>query len=337
MFESILINLTTGLIGAIGASCVVFFSAQIRNWYLNRKFQISGHYLTSFEDIVDGETVTAKAPANINQNGVNIKGETELTPGKSWVIEGKVSTNGIYGVYFAKSIYDTGVGNFFLQKNSNGDLEGIWSGFDHENKMINSGKYFFHKKIKINVFIDTKGKYTTNILDLSSRTLGVDYLTKNDFTDQDVVFVACDKKTNKFLGFSRSKYLNESSLKKELKNKEISQFKDIVYSSQKDKLVIINTVAVEPFFQGRGIGRKIVKETIQSEPLNEAEVIISTAWKGKKGVNIGGVLSSLGFVNCHEFPKFWHEESKELNYKCPDCGIPCNCSAVMFKHIKSNN
>jgi ribosomal protein S18 acetylase RimI-like enzyme len=89
---------------------------------------------------------------------------------------------------------------------------------------------------------------------------------------------------------------------------------------------IIGNVATDPDYQRRGIGHTITAGLISELRKLGAELIVASAWKSNKGVNIGGVFAKLGFKTVTEIPSFWK------GVPCIQCDPKeCNCSAVIFE------
>jgi len=71
MWEKILVGLIAG--GLVSA--FYYVKNKIQDKYLERKFPISGEYITKFEDEKDGKKVLCVAPATLKQKGNKVYGE----------------------------------------------------------------------------------------------------------------------------------------------------------------------------------------------------------------------------------------------------------------------
>ena len=329
-FKSFFSDWLSGIIGALFAGIVLIIPKAIRRFYLNKKYPIKGDFITYYEDISGGQKCTLSAPATISQKGLDIKGKTTLELGKTWILEGKISDGNVYGVYYAESPFDTGIGNFFLEINATGDLDGIWSGYDHVNKLINSGRYLFKRTPKIQIQSMTDD-YRTNVLQLSSRLLGKGYLPTISQSDKNKIVSLVAISSKKLIGFAHAKITEKDDLNVILKNPQIDIPPDLKLADETGTLGFLKTVCVEPDFQGRGVATILIKECLNNLVTLGAETLICIAWKNSAGVQIGGVLSKLGFREWITLDKFWAEESISQNFSCPVCGNPpCNCSAVIY-------
>jgi GNAT superfamily N-acetyltransferase len=329
-FKSFFSEWLSGIIGALFAGTVLIISKEIRRFYLNKKYPIKGDFITYYEDVSGGQKCTLSAPATIRQKGLDINGETTLEFGKTWTLEGKIGDKYVYGVYHAEAPFDAGIGNFFLGINSPDDLDGIWSGYDHENNIITSGRYWFKRIPKIQIQSITESYYG-NVLELSSRLLGKGYLPNIPRLDKNktVLLVALSSKT--FIGFAYARITEKNNLNGILKNRTIDIPPDIKLADERGTLGLLKTVCVEPDSQGRGVATILIKECLNNLVTLGAETLISIAWKSSAGVQIGGVLSKLGFREWITLDKFWAEESISQNFSCPVCGNPpCSCSAVIY-------
>lgn len=329
-FNSFFSEWLSGIIGALFAGIVLIISKAIRHFYLNKKYPIKGDFIAYYEDISGGQKCTLSAPTTIHQKGLDIKGKTTFELGKTWILEGKISDGNVYGIYHAESPNDSGKGNFFLQINATGDLDGIWSGYDHENKLITSGHYLFKRIPKIQIKSITES-YHGSVLALSSRLLGKGYLPDIPQLDKNKTVLLVALSSKKFIGFAYARITEKDDLNVILKNRTIDIPPDLKLADERGTLGLLKTVCVEPENQGRGVATILIKECLNNLVTLGAETFICIAWKSSAGVQIGGVLSKLGFREWITLDKFWAEESISQNFSCPVCGNPpCNCSAVIY-------
>ncbi len=65
----------------------------ILNHFLNKKYNLSGEYITRYEDIINGEKKMFTAPAKLKQKGNTIEGETRFPYDKDrdWILKGTIS------------------------------------------------------------------------------------------------------------------------------------------------------------------------------------------------------------------------------------------------------
>lgn len=108
-------NIFIGLLGAAIVSFLTYSIEFIKNKKIERKFPLSGNYITKYEDLANGERVVTTALANLKQRGNKVKGKTWFE-GRTWILEGTViiETGNIYGVYYSESPWDKSIGEFFL-------------------------------------------------------------------------------------------------------------------------------------------------------------------------------------------------------------------------------
>jgi len=119
----------------------------IQNFIINRRYMLSGRYLSRFFDVVEGQNVIQKSEVLLRQSGKHISAVDKLSDARSWQLRGEVYRGGrVCGIYYAKSSNDAGVGSFFFQTKSD-DLEGWWAGFDSANGSTTSGEYSLRRRI----------------------------------------------------------------------------------------------------------------------------------------------------------------------------------------------
>ena len=320
-------------VATVGGGAMMLYSKLITRFNqikLEKKYPISGEYLSIFEDIVNGNVVNIKAPVLLNQKGRKIEGYTKLDSRK-WILEGKISDAGyIYGLYYAESIHDKGVGNFFLEFTNNGNLEGIWSGYDSINKKIVSGKYIFKKK-PIIVIKKVESNNLSAILHIADKQLGKDFINTEDFIQDNFLKFQAEI-NNKIVGFITSKELTIDEIYAripQLKEKKFKQFNVI------DKVSFIGSVATDPEYEGLGVA-SVLFEHILNELERKKNIIFMIGWKSIKGINIEGIAKRNGFDAIMEIEEFWKEDSIKNQYDCPICKNPCVCSAIIYvRHLNN--
>lgn len=326
-------NWASGVAGAAAAGCSVWTVKSIRAAWINRQFPVGGSYMTSFEDISNGEEIISVAPATVRQKGRVLKGKTFID-NKAWSLEGEITEGGyIYGYYAAISPHDKGVGNFFLEMRDSGNMEGFWSGFDAENKVVTSGRYSLRRVPAFRIR-RAGAADIPQLLALSAGTLGEGYietlLESRSGREKDGLFsVAIVKK--KPIGYCFAYNVASEDWGKITKGKDVRLPIDVRHAMGEGHLAIIQTIAVDPEMQGCGIGNALFEYTLDKLSKRGIKRYVSLAWKSSEGTNIEGLLVRHGFQLFAEFEQFWKEDSIEAGYECPACGHPCNCSAVLYK------
>lgn len=298
----------------------------------SKKLNISGKYITMYEDNDSGRIITRKAPAELKVIGSNVRGKTWFGENKAWKIVGKVyQKKRITGVYYANDILDDGMGTFYLEVKSPSILEGYWGGYDSDNKQLFSGKYIF-KKMFDQYYIRkaTKNDFTS-LIKMSNEQLGEDYLS-TDLLTQTLnptssfrCNVIINKLNNKVLGFSLNEVIEPKKLDEIMKNKAtINEF------SLEEKIGYIKTVVIDKKFEGFGLSTALLTHCIKEFEKEGIKRFISTAWKHCGVINIGGVLTRLGFIKRIEIPDYWYEDSIKEKFQCPQCGNPCHCTCAIY-------
>ncbi|MGB8412677.1 MAG: GNAT family N-acetyltransferase [Candidatus Binatus sp.] len=315
-------------------------SGRVKDLYINRKYPIAGTYLTHYEDIAEGKKVINVASARLKQRGFKIWGETELSPGKGWELDGTLRKGGhFYGVYTATSPHDSGVGNFFLSVNNKGDMSGIWSGYDNESRSVEAGTYEFRRMLEI-VIEPLSTSDEAAVLDLAARVLGDDYLpvtiaaveaNSREAILFDVAKIKTRGRSGIVAGFVLAKMIQRGEHSFLFKGFNVAIPADIDHANTNGKLGLLQTVGVEPLYQMRGIGSLLIKQAMTELHARGAETLLSTAWKAHDGIHAHSALTRAGFVPFETIEKFWLHESEKQGYSCPSCGNPCHCTAVLYK------
>lgn len=361
-------NILVGIAAALFVGLAVRAKNHLHNVYIERRYPISGEYLTTFEDEIDGEKTTVSAPAQIEQKGRKIIGTT-IIPGedRKWNLEGELHNNGyVNGIYFAPDPHDRGIGNFFLYVNHDGRMNGIWSGYDEINDKISSGRYTFVPTFDSYNVRSIKEKDIPAVIDLSEDGLGKDYLSvdtlEKSLDDESPYFALVAELET---GFEK-----ERSLAIKLAGKVLDQTPDIQHDAPQNadsaqiigfsvgaifdqeeldsylntsrdnlplalqtakKIGVLRTIAVDKQFQGRGVGTKLAEKRIQRFQKEGVTAFCAVGWEEDGNVNISGLMDYFGFKKELRIEDYWKEDSIENDYRCKSCGEPpCTCSAVIF-------
>jgi len=336
MIEKIIISLGENLVvAAIGGALTLMFGAIVskyKRFRLENKYPLAGDYLSEYEDVVKGEKLKIKAPVHLGQKGRCIEGTTQLD-GRTWILNGEISDDGyLYGIYHAESVHDKGVGNFFLEIDIDGDMEGLWSGYDSINKTIMSGRYSFIRKPTLTIEKISQ-QHIPAVLNIAEKQLGAAYINVGDLLSKDNV-AAFASVEGKIAGFCTGKRISLQQLYEnipQLENKKMKQLEAV------EDLGILASVATDPSYSGRGIGSALVGYCIDELEKKGLNVLVMTGWKSDKGVHIGSIAKNHGFEAILEVPEFWKEDSIRNQYACPSCGQPpCLCTALVYVRHSQN-
>lgn len=326
LFNSLLEELIIAAFGGVFVLIATKTISKFKKLKLEKKYPISGKYLSSYEDELDGKKVVIKAPVVLSQNGHRIKGITEFE-GRTWILSGELSSYGyIHGIYHAESVHDRGIGNFFLEFMIDGDMRGLWSGYDSVNKIIQSGKYSFTKIPEI-LITKIKTNQIPNVISIAEKQLGEAYISIDDLKNEDNIAIVASV-DGKIVGFCVGKVELITDIYKripQLAEKKLQQFEVI------KSVGLIASMATDPDFTGRGIGDKLLGDCIEKLKNSGSKTLLMNGWKSENGIHIGSLAKKYGFKEILEIKNFWYEDSKIHRYKCPSCGEPpCKCGAVIF-------
>jgi ribosomal protein S18 acetylase RimI-like enzyme len=306
----------------------------IKEYLLNRKYNLSGEYLTTYEDNQRGARVVVKAIATLKQKGKTITGKTgETVHGqadrKEWELKASVVRDRyITGYYANVDILQHGIGTFFLKIENNLDLEGSWSGYDEENNQVSSGKYVFRKTVPVQIRNIKRSEYNT-VLNLGSGYLGDGYVLGLLHEERYETLVA--EYNGEVVGFVSFGLLDQNDVPAPLFSELINKDHGLRKAHKGKGVYLLVSACVEKKWRGRGIGVKLLKEAIGTIRARKPSFILSMAWKYDGKVHSEGMLIQQGFEQVKEIQNFWKQFSEENNAKCPICGIPCTCSAVVYR------
>lgn len=330
MIENLLASLSENLLtAAIGGAVTLLFGASVqkyKRYRLEKMYPIAGNYLSEYEDVVAGKKSVAKAPVKLMQRGRSIEGTTKLD-GRTWILKGEVSDDGyLFGIYHAESVHDKGVGNFFLEINIDGNMNGLWSGYDAINKTILSGRYSFVRSPTVSIEKITKRQIPA-VLSIADKQLGAAFINiEGLLSDENISAFASI--SEKIIGFCTGKQIPLQKLYEDipqLKSMKLRQLEAV------ENLGMVASVATDPSYSGRGIGTALVEYCIHQLEARGLNVLVMTGWKSNEGIHIGSIADKHGFEKLLEVADFWKEDSLNKGYSCPSCGEPpCHCSAVVY-------
>lgn len=326
-------DVTLALTGAAAGSALVWLARRLNNMAAERKYSISGEYKAEYHDTVDSERKIQGGTVTLKQKGLHVNGEHfDPESNRSWRLTGEIdkNTGHMFGYYKARSHLDSGLGVFIFEQLTTETLEGIWAGYDSKNRNINQGGYTLTKRLPIHIR-RAKKKDIIKILHLACNTLGDGYISDQDLLDhleKSYVYVALHQK--KIIGFALCRTIPKNGLMTELKNNKYTLPSDLKMANRNGTIGLLQSIATDPQFQGKGVGRRLVDRCLSALERAGAKQVLSVGWKTDT-IHIGTVLSSCGFAERKTFKAFWKDESLQKQYDCPQCGTPpCECEAVLF-------
>lgn len=344
-------ELFIGIIGAVIATGYSLIKKHLKNKKEEAKFPVAGKYISTYEDIENGKVVLNTAPVTLYQKGHYVYGTTVFNNDRTWLIEGQLNEKGhLVATYNAEDMLDTGGGNIFLKIDINREMHGLWSGYDHVNDIITSGRYVFKPMVTEFSIRNLENKNIVQCIKIADEQLGEGYFTEEDISlalndDGDflcsVIIAEDSKQKDEVIGFAFNKLLTVEQFAKELKVEE-KTLPSFVKNIQNGKIAVIKTVVIAEKHQGKGLGYKLIKH-ICEENFTDIEVIACIGWKKAEivtqdpeilsangVVNIGNVLLYNEFEALLELKEHWLEESQNENFACPHCGDICHCSAMIY-------
>ncbi|MBS0234248.1 MAG: GNAT family N-acetyltransferase [Proteobacteria bacterium] len=291
---------------------------------------MSGTYLSFFEDIDKGKRVVVSSVAELKQRGKSISISNELSTGRSWTLDGTILPGGhISGVYSADATFDEGVGTFYLRIQNN-DLDGLWSGYDHINRITNSGRYWFRKMKSVDIE-NAVASDITDILAISTKVFGNGYLGDLDrFIDSPHSSLLVAKSKKKIAGFCLS-YLNPKPLEDVVDGYNGPIPDDVMHANNGGRLGLIKSIAVDPRYWRRGVGSRLFSEAENELKRLGAECAIVPAWVYRDTANIGGILKRHGYDFWFWNRTYWKHACENREFTCVKFDGQCNCSVAFYK------
>jgi len=98
----------------------------------------------------------------------------------------------------------------------------------------------------------------------------------------------------------------------------------------RDTVLLLDVAAVLPAARGRGLYTALLADRLAWGARHGAAYAVAFGWTPPDGCHIAPAMARAGFVAHAEVPLFFHETSLLNGARCPSCGNPCVCAAVLF-------
>jgi GNAT superfamily N-acetyltransferase len=362
-------NVVVGVGAALLVGLAVRAKDLARDKYLERQYPIAGEYVTTWEQEVDGESITESAVATLSQRGRDVVGRSEM-PGSDieWKFEGEVSETGyLNGIYYSTNPHSTSIGNFFFHIHHDGELEGLWSGYQERNDRLNSGRYRFVPVLDAYEVRPVDRGHVPAVVDIAEQQLGSKDRSGEWFgsvlDDDGPGFAHVARMDTEFqsgtslAGNLTSTFLGETSEIREsgpgdpvasealgfcvgrvLEQAEFEEYIRLPESElsgalrQAESVGVVDAVAVKEGFEKRGIGTTLLGECIDECVDRGATALFAVGWETDEGVNVRGLMNYFGFRELTRVEGCWADpDATGDDPPCETCGeSPCTCTAVVY-------
>lgn len=336
-----IVGLTSSLLlGCIGAALTYLLRLAIR---LTRErldqdlFPVSGTFVTEFEDLEDGLPVLRRATTVLRQKGTEVFGlTTELGSGRSWHLKGSVERGGfLHGAYTADDPHDAGRGTFFFSIGTEeGELDGLWAGYDSRISGIAGGRYRLRRRPDLELRKATPDDAAA-IVALLGGALGERYVRLEQIRalladeNRGAAGVAVSQ-SGELVGAVTSSWLRPSELRDHLPAGQEGLVEELDFLEYHARAGHIEAVAVAPAYRGRGLATQLVERAVGTLEDGGATAVISFGWEAEGQCAIAGILQSQGFGLARRVENFWGRDNQEEDYDCPSCGDRCRCAGLVF-------
>jgi GNAT superfamily N-acetyltransferase len=96
------------------------------------------------------------------------------------------------------------------------------------------------------------------------------------------------------------------------------------------RLGLLQSVAVKDGCRGRGVGTALSRAIVECLQGDGATAVLAISWESGAKNSSGRMLEAVGFRRLAHIEEFWKEDSLRRGYRCPRCGNPCRCAAVLY-------
>lgn len=329
--SNILSELITGAVGGIVVATFTFGSRVYGRKKIESKFPLGGEYISFFEDIVNGEVVVVPSLASVKQRGSSVKLTNTMEGGRSWSLEGTLLPGGhISGVYSADAAYDDGVGSFYLKVGPH-ELDGMWNGYDHDNKQTTSGRYWFRRLFDCQIAKYDRS-YLNDILHTSTNAFGSGYVDHNSILKNDRSYAIVALVDGEFAGYCFG-YIEEPKSINALIGQDLPVLPDDVRMADEEGVLgVLKTVAVRGKFRGHGVGHQLVAAAEKELKDLKAECIVVPAWTIGEKTSMRNMLVSNDYTEWVNTPDFWQKNCEQRKFECTSFKQDrCQCSVSYFR------
>lgn len=326
IFNEILAGAVGGLIMAAAALALRFHKRR----KLERRFPVSGSYISFYEDIENGARVVVASRAEVRQSGAAVRIVNDTAEGRSWTLEGTILPGGhISGVYSADADYDEGVGAFYLRVGKN-LLDGMWSGYDHVNKITTSGRYWFNRLLPVDIR-EAADEDVNDILHTSGNAFGFGYVDPAHLVNDDRHFAVVAHVEKEFAGFCFGHLLDADGVA-DLVGTDVGILPDdIRLADAQGRLGVLKSIAIRRKFRGHGVGARLVAEAERRLKTLGAGCIVVPAWKVGAEIPIANLLRRADYAEWLSNDRYWRDSCEAGAFKCVAFDGACRCAATFFR------
>lgn len=328
------------LLFAAIASLLTYAATRVRRHVneqrLRRQYPVAGQFVTEYEDYAGSERVTAKAWTTLRQKGQDVIGDTtELDSGRTWTLHGRVESGFLNGIYKADDPHDGGVGTFFLEINGvDGDMEGLWAGYDSVNRTTHDGYYRFRRHPDVAVRPAHIGE-AARVCALLGDALGefyVDVETVREAISEtgDATCLVSVNTDGQIVGAATFYLLNRVPFTRFLPVGQEDLPEQLRVFRFNESVGLLRSIAVRSAYRGRGIATELVRTGVAWCAEQDVTALLAVAWSPPDGCQLAGVMAVTRFEHVTTVANYWTADSRINDYVCPVCGDVCTCSAVIF-------
>ncbi|URK17250.1 GNAT family N-acetyltransferase [Thalassospira sp. GO-4] len=328
--SNILSELITGTLGGVVVATATLGVKFYNRKKIEAKFPVSGEYISFFEDVVGGEQIVVPSMATIKQKGSEVRITNSMSGGRSWTLDGTILQGGhVSGVYSADAVYDEGVGSFYLRIQPN-ILDGMWNGYDHDNKITNSGRYWFRRVLDCQI-VRYESEYLNDILHTSANAFGNGYIDRTAIKNDTEHYAVVALVNGEFAGYCFGKVEPAHSIKHLTKLNMAVLPDDVRVADEDGNLGTIKTIAVRRKFRGHGIGTKLIKFSENELKERGSTCLIVPAWTVEGKTPIKSLLLHNDYAEWAENNCYWKEECEAKKFECISYGERCHCSVKFYR------
>jgi ribosomal protein S18 acetylase RimI-like enzyme len=164
-----------------------------------------------------------------------------------------------------------------------------------------------------------------SVLSIADKCFGAQYISEkqlNTFSEDSSLSLVI-KLDNRIIGFCLNEIVKKT-------NRQIDFLKNV--ASGDYPAGIIKTIAIEPKYQQKGYGAKLLDLSVSKLLKQNVKSLYYPAWNENNCERFLLKLQKINFTEISVIPDYWSRESVITNFHCARCGQPpCHCSLLLYK------
>lgn len=182
-------------------------------------------------------------------------------------------------------------------------------------------------------FEDYSPRWQDKVSALSDRVFGNGYFARPSEIAQEPgsCLYVCISSDEEVIGLVYGRVLPQHGLEEFLEHRVEDIPEDLKAADASGALGVIQSVAVAPEHQGKGIGTKLLRAVHDGIVGQGADKLIVTFKRGPVDANVDGMMKALGFERWTKLPTYFKERCEQGAFACMHRRNGCSCEAIFYR------